>query len=171
MLPSFPVRNTEVLAPFYGEELPPLQALRLRSINLNWRGPTVTLRMDLPSPPLPLPAEWRNAGVDTLQCQFQFLAVDDLTLDDWKPPVTARFTVESRPGTEHRILVRASAATDGGAFLEFTSSDQVIAGHLSAFRLGPDGSDSGPHLFRGRLDGMRHQTVPAPCEKTFYERL
>ncbi|MEU0075610.1 Imm50 family immunity protein [Streptomyces sp. NPDC006332] len=169
MTAGFPVRNMEILAPFYGAELPSLRSVPLRSINLNWCGPTVSLRMDLPTPPMPLPAEWTEAGVDTVQCQFQFLAVADLVLDGWEPPVTACLAVDPLPDGRHRILVTAS--TDSGTFLKFTCSDEVLAGHLSGFRPLSDGSDGGPHVFRSRIDGMRHTTVPDPCEKTFYERL
>ncbi|OIK06864.1 Imm50 family immunity protein [Streptomyces monashensis] len=162
------VRNKEILAPLYGPELPPLDSVRLRSVHLDWRGPTVTLRLDLPTPPPPLPDDWTASGADTAQCQLRFLAVADLVLSAWEPPVTARVAVAPLSGDEHRIRVKAS--TDCGTFLAFTCHADVLAAHLSGFRPEPDGSDDGPHVFRGRVDAMRHATLPDPCEKTFYER-
>ncbi|MEU6395029.1 Imm50 family immunity protein [Streptomyces sp. NPDC046939] len=166
---SIPLRNGEVLASLYGAGLPPLESVRLRSVHLNWRGPGVTLRLDLPAPSLPLPEDWSAAGVDTVQGQLQFLAVADLELDAWEPPVTMRLTTTSLDDGQHRI--RVTATTDGDSFLRFTSSADVLVGHVSGFRLGPGGSDDGPHVFRSRIDSMRHTTVPDSCEKTFYERL
>lgn len=168
MTASFSVRNMEVVAPLYGSELPALSSVRLRSVNLNWRGPEVALRLDLPAPPLPMPDDWRASGADTVQCQLRFLAVADLVLSSWEPPVTARISTVPLPGDEHRI--RVAASTTGGTFLEFTASTDVLARHVSGFRLGPDGSDDGPHFFLSKVDARRHSTVPDPYEKTFYER-
>ncbi|MFK4111649.1 Imm50 family immunity protein [Streptomyces sp. NPDC002176] len=78
-------RYNEVLAPLYGPAPLDLRSVRLRSVHLDWHGPTVTLRLDLPAPPLPLPEEWAAADVDTVQGQLQFLAVEDLELDAWEP--------------------------------------------------------------------------------------
>lgn len=164
------VRNSEVLAPLYGTAPLPLASLRLRSVHLDWRGPTVTLRLDLPAPPLPLSEEWAAVGVDTVQGQLRFLAVEDLELDAWDPPVLASFALTELGGGEHRMRVEVSDG-EGSAFLRFTSHCDVLAGHLSGFRAGPGGADSGPHLFRGAVDAKRHSTVPDPSEKTFYERL
>lgn len=94
--------------------------------------------------------------------------MSDLLLTAWEPPVTARLAVAPVPGGEHRIHV--SASTERGIFLEFTGSADVLAGPPSGFRLGPDGSDDGPHLFHGKVDARRHSTVPDPWEKTFSER-
>ncbi|TWV42693.1 hypothetical protein FRZ03_19260 [Streptomyces misionensis] len=162
------VRNAELIAPLYGAELPPLDSVRLRSVHLDWRGPQVTLRLDLPAAAASLPDDWTASGVDTVQCHLRFLAVADLELSAWEPPVTARISTAPLPGGEHRIRVTASA--DGGAFLDFTASADVLAGHLSGFRLGPDGSDDGPHHFLGKVDARRYSTVPDPWEKTFYAR-
>lgn len=166
---SIPLRNGEVLTSFYDAGLPPLEFVRLRSVHLNWRGPSVTLRLDLPAPSLPLPDDWVAAGVNTVQGQLQFLAVADVELDAWEPPVAMRLGATSLEGGQHRI--RVTAAAEGNSFLRFTSSTDVLVGHVSGFRLGPAGSDDGLHVFRSRLDSMRHTTIPDFCEKTFYERL
>ncbi|GLX54658.1 hypothetical protein Shyhy01_76070 [Streptomyces hygroscopicus subsp. hygroscopicus] len=168
MTASFSVRNVGTVAPLYGPQLPALNSVRLRSVNLNWRGPELALRLDLPAPPLHLPDDWTAAGANTVQVHLRFLAVADLVLSAWEPPVTARISMAPLPGDEHRVRVTASAA--GGTFLEFTASADVLAGHVSGFRLGPDGSDDGPHLFLSKVDAKRNSTIPDPCEKTFYGR-
>ncbi|WP_329271537.1 Imm50 family immunity protein [Streptomyces sp. NBC_01451] len=68
--------NPEALDSLYGH-VPDLVDVRIRSINLNWRGPTVTLRIDLPYFPASAPQEWIDAVMDTVQCQLKFLAVEN----------------------------------------------------------------------------------------------
>ena len=158
--------NTEKILPLYGE-VPEVRETRLRSINLNWRGPTVTLRIDLPGFPRNAPQEWTDSGLDTVQCQLQFLAVQNLSLPRWEPPTTTIIEVDNL--AEHRrIRVRAQG---GGVELSFDCSDSVLVGHLSAYRIRADGSDSGPHLYVSKIDARRHSSLPRTDEKTFYERL
>ncbi|MFI1322731.1 hypothetical protein EF913_04230 [Streptomyces sp. WAC04189] len=158
--------NPEKISALFGE-IPEVTETRLRSINLNWRGPTVTLRVDLPGFPQRAPQEWIDAGMDTVQCHFQFLAVHNLSLRRWDPPTDARFETE-------RLTVRQGmhvSAVGTGVDLSFDSSDSVLVGHLSSFRSHPDGSDDGPHMFVSRVDSRRHTSLPQTDEKTFYERL
>ncbi|WP_106958988.1 MULTISPECIES: Imm50 family immunity protein [Streptomyces] len=74
------VRKSDVLDALYSD-VPPLESLRLRSFHLDWRGPALTLRIDLPAYPGPdrVPPEWSERGHDTLQLHVQFTAVEDLT--------------------------------------------------------------------------------------------
>ncbi|MFG3094856.1 Imm50 family immunity protein [Streptomyces sp. NPDC048202] len=163
-------RNSEVLAPLYGPAPLDLSSVRLRSVHLDWHGPTVTLRLDLPAPPLPLPEEWAAADVDTVQGQLQFLAVADLELDAWEPGPLVSFELAVLSESRHRMSV---AVSHGGnpAFLRFTASTDVFVGHISGFRTGPESADNWPHQFLSRLDARLHTTVPDPSEKTFYESL
>ncbi|MEU6813697.1 Imm50 family immunity protein [Streptomyces sp. NPDC046860] len=163
-------RNSEALAPLYGPDPLDLSSVRLRSVHLDWHGPTVTLRLDLPAPPLPLPEEWAAAGVDTVQGQLQFLAVEDLELDTWEPGPLMSVELAVLGESRHRMRVAVSHGGKPG-FLRFTCGTDVLAGHISGFRVGPEGEDSGPHHFRGRLGTRLHTTVPDPSEKTFYEHL
>ncbi|MGW9447928.1 Imm50 family immunity protein [Streptomyces sp. NPDC055632] len=159
--------NPEDLIRLYGE-VPPLDTFRLRGLNLSWMGPTVTLRVDLSTFPATAPPEWEGADVDTVQCHFQFVAVEDFALEDWDPPVPcASFTTEPL-GRDRRMRVRVRGA---GVDLGFTSHESVKTGHVSAFRIAPDGTDGGPHLFLRKLDRKRFTTVPGPEEKTFHERI
>ncbi|MFE5731798.1 Imm50 family immunity protein [Streptomyces sp. NPDC056528] len=159
--------NPADLVRLYGEA-PPLDTFRLRAVNLSWRGPAVTLRVDLPSFPAAVPPEWEGEDVDTVQCHFRFMAVEDLSLREWEPPVpSASFTAESLGGNR-RMRVRVRGA---GVDLGFTSHESVHVGHVSAFGIAPGGTDGGRHLFLRHLDRRLHVTVPGPEEKTFHERI
>ncbi|MGW1713049.1 Imm50 family immunity protein [Streptomyces sp. NPDC002156] len=158
--------NPEALNSLYGH-VPDLDDVRIRSINLNWRGPTVTLRVDLPSFPASPPQEWTDAGMDTVQCQLQFLAAENISLTDWSPPSVGR--IEMSPwGRESRMRVTADGREEMA--LRFDCSESVRVGHVSAFHIQADGSDNGPHLFVSRIDARRHTFLPPTDEKTFYER-
>ncbi|MEU6549751.1 Imm50 family immunity protein [Streptomyces sp. NPDC046915] len=159
--------NPEALLALYGE-LPaqPSGGVRIRSLNLNWRGPTVTLRVDLPAFPQPPPPAWVEEGVDTVQCQLEFLAVERISLGEWDPPAVSDIDFASF-GSERRMRV----ALDGdGVSLGFECSEFVTLGHVSAFRGGDDGSDGGRHLFVSKVDARRYRSLPGTEEKTFYGR-
>ncbi|MFE0449798.1 Imm50 family immunity protein [Streptomyces sp. NPDC058914] len=159
--------NPDALRSIYGTTPALGGAVRVRSINLNWRGPTVTLRIDLPRFPEAAPQSWLDAGLDTVQCHLQFLAVEKLSIRKWEPPATAR--IEATPqGDQRRIRIRAESDTID---LAFECSDSVVSGHVSAFELHTDGSDGGPRSFFGRVDALRYNSLPETCEKTYYERL
>jgi hypothetical protein len=159
--------NSEHLATLFGV-FPPLDEFRLRAMNVDWRGPTVTLRVDLSSFPTSPPPEWVDAGVDTVQCHLQFLAVADLSLTEWNPPVRSA-SFDAQPlGEERRIRVRV---TGPGVDLGFTSNESVLVGHVSAFKVAADGTDGGRHLFSRKIDSLRHESIPETDEKTFHGRL
>ncbi|MFJ4423899.1 Imm50 family immunity protein [Streptomyces galilaeus] len=162
------IANGEVLRSVYGGTIPAFSGVvRVRSVNLNWRGPTVTLRVDLPDFPAPASREWLDAGLDTVQCHLQFLAVENLSVRVWKPPAGAAIAVT--PMGEGR-RVRVEVVGDGVA-LSFDSSDSVLVGHMSAFRMNSDGSDGGPRMFVNRMDSRRYDSLPEPCEAVHFERL
>lgn len=157
--------NPEPLRSLYGH-VPDLIGIRIRSINLNWRGPTLTLRADLPFYPGNTPQEWIDAGLDTVQCQFQFVAVEGISLTDWAPPAVGN--VEMVPwGRARRMRVTVQGR---GLSLDFTCSDSVRVGHVSAFRIKENGTDEGVHRFMSKIDARRHGSLPGTEEKTFYER-
>ncbi|MEU6277371.1 Imm50 family immunity protein [Streptomyces populi] len=157
--------DPEVLRSLYGR-VPRLSEIRVRSINLNWRGPTLTLRVDLPSYPESAPQEWTDAGLDTVQCQLQFLAAEGISLAAWDPPAPG--VLEAAPyGTERRMRV---AFRGDGLSLEFDCSESVRVGHVSAFKISENGLDDGRHLFVSKLDARRHGSLPGTQDRTFYER-
>ncbi|MER7954332.1 Imm50 family immunity protein [Streptomyces sp. NPDC096030] len=167
MTDSLTVVNAESLATLYGE-VPPLSEFRLRSINVDWRGPTITLRVDLSSFPSAPPPEWVGTDIDTVQCHLQFLAVSDLSLTEWKPPVHSASLDAQSLGEERRMRVRVTGV---GVELRFTCNESVLAGHVSAFKIAADGTDGSRHLFSRRIDSLRHESIPETDEKTFHGRL
>ncbi|MFE3162746.1 Imm50 family immunity protein [Streptomyces sp. NPDC059224] len=157
--------NPEVFQSLYGST-PIISEVRIRSVNLNWRGPTVTLRGDLLSFPESAPQDWIDAGVDTVQCQFQFLAVENVSLTEWVPPAVGTVTLEPW-GEERRMRV---AVTGAGIALRFDCNESVRVGHVSAFKIQHGDSDDGRHLFVSKIDARRHVSLPPTDERTFYER-
>ncbi|MET7454692.1 Imm50 family immunity protein [Streptomyces sp. NPDC005574] len=157
--------NPEALRSLYEHPLDWSQ-VRIRSINLNWRGPTVALRVDLPAFPVSPPVEWIEAGVDTVQCQLQFLAVEGISLTEWTTPAVGSLDVAPW-GTERRMRVTFRGR---GAAVQFDCNESVRIGHVSAFESHPDGSDDVPHLFVSKVDARRFSALPATHEKTFYAR-
>lgn len=155
------VVNAEVFAPYY-DELPPLRAVRLRSVHLDGWASAVTFRLDLPV----FPDRWEAGPGDTMQCQLQFSHAADFVMDGWRPPVTA--DLEWAELAEHRIAVRVAA---DGAEVAFTANASVVAGRLGVFTRGADGGDGGPRHFTRLIERRLHPTLPPTHDNTFYERI
>ncbi|MER5884153.1 Imm50 family immunity protein [Streptomyces sp. NPDC001941] len=159
--------NPGELASFYGN-VPPLDVFRLRSFHLDWHGPMVTLRVDLSTFPSTLPSQWEGVDVDTVQCHLQFIAVSDFVLRDWAPSVAPVRMAIAALGEQGRVTV--SVAGDG-VDLGFRSASSVRLGHVSAFKMGVDGTDEGPRIFTKRMDSLRYRSLPATDEKNFHGRI
>ncbi|ANP57122.1 hypothetical protein J2Z21_003184 [Streptomyces griseochromogenes] len=157
--------NADVLRALYGH-VPGLERVRVRSVHLDWRGPTVTLRVDLPCFPASPPREWADAGMDSAQCQLEFPAVEPLAFARWEPPAVG--DLRAVPfGGERRMRVSVGGT---GIDLRFECAASVVVRHVSAFRRGPAGEDDGPHLFLGRVDSLLFGSLPATHQKVFYGR-
>ncbi|MDQ8706300.1 Imm50 family immunity protein [Streptomyces sp. LHD-70] len=156
------VANGEGLRAYY-DEVPALDAVRLRSVNVQWRGPTVVLRLDLPRFPDRVPQEWRAGSADTLQLHLTFLAVADLTLRSWDPPTVADIAVRAEGHRRLRVAV-----TGAGVDLEFSCSDALLVRHLSVFRATADGEDRGRHAFLQPIDRRLYSELPPTWERRFY---
>ncbi|WP_371618279.1 hypothetical protein [Streptomyces sp. NBC_00454] len=155
------VVNAEVFSPFY-DELPPLTAVRIRSVHLDGWASAVTLRIDMPR----FPDRWERGPGDTMQCQLQFSHARDFVMDGWRPPVTADVELAALP--EYRIAVRVAA---DGAEVAFTANASVVAGRLGVFTRGPDGGDGGPRDFARPIERRRYPELPPTHDNTFYERV
>ncbi|MFI9119353.1 Imm50 family immunity protein [Streptomyces bikiniensis] len=167
MIDDLDLVNADDLINLYGSTSP-LEEIRLRSINLNWRGPAITLRVDVSSFPAEPPRDWESAELDTVQCHLKFLAVEDFSLSRWDPPAPPTSLVVKPLRKDRRVQVQL---TGTGVDIRFTSHESVHIGHVSAFKIAPDGTDGGPHLFLRNLDRRRYKTIPGTEEKTFYERI
>jgi len=162
------IANPEVLGSLYGDIRPLAGELRLRSVNLSWVGPAVTLRVDLACFPDFAPEEWRERGLDSVQCQLRFLDVDQLIMEGWNPPVVARVEVVSRL---ERRRIRVEVRSGGqGAVLSFECSDSVLVGRLGAFRIQGDGVDGGLRVHLKPLENRLYGTLPGTSEKGYYGR-
>lgn len=167
MTDNFTLVNSEQISRIYGR-IPRLDRLRLRAVNLDWRGPKITLRADLMEFPQDIPPDWKSAGVDTVQCHLQFLAVQEVVLTGWVPSGHPISLDTEATGHDRRMRVQVAGLTGD---LRFSSNETVLVGHVSAFRIGEERSDRGRHIFSGKIDSLRHSTVPAPEVKVFHERL
>lgn len=145
------------------DDVPELSGVRIRSINVNWRGPQINLRIDLPGFPEHTPEEWRTEGMDTFQCRIAFPDAEDIELSDWHPPATADIALE--PEALRRLRVTVSGP---GVDLQFSCSDSLLVDHMSAFKITQDGLDSGRHLFMRRLDARLYTELPATDDQRFY---
>ncbi|MFI6658956.1 Imm50 family immunity protein [Streptomyces sp. NPDC050523] len=161
--------NGDLFRSLYGS-VPELTGVAIRSVNLNPSGPTVTLRVDLPSFPEGFPEgasrEWLDAGIDTVQCQLAFLDVREISLTRWDPPTTGDVRMEPY-GDERRTRV---AVEGSGVELEFECHEFATLSHVSAFKARPDGTDSGPHRYVNKVDARLYQSLPTTEEYTFYGR-
>ncbi|MFJ6846117.1 Imm50 family immunity protein [Streptomyces griseoluteus] len=161
------ILNLDSLQGLYGRVPRIANEVRVRSLNMDWIGPTLTLRIDLPEFPDNAPEEWVRAQLDTVQCHLQFLAVEDLSVHAWEPPAAGCIGIVTLPA-ERRLRVSFRGAGLEGSF---ECSDSVLIGHPSAFRIQEDGSDEGPRMFLNRIDARRYDTLPAPWEKSYFERV
>ncbi|MFJ8155629.1 Imm50 family immunity protein [Streptomyces sp. NPDC094468] len=160
--------NPQLLLPLYGEELPEVLAgVRIRSVNLDWRGPTARLRIDLPGLPRTSPVDWGD--LDTVQCQLEFLAVERVAMAEWEPPAfgDVRMMRLGGDGGGRRMRVEVAGR---GVDLRFESHESATVRHVSAFRRGAGGEDDGPQRFVSGLDSRLHTFLPPTDEETFYER-
>ncbi|MFI6766626.1 Imm50 family immunity protein [Streptomyces sp. NPDC050355] len=158
------ISSTDKLREHYSK-IPPLAQVTLRSIHLSQYGPTIILRLDLPTfPDRPLP-EWTDQGCDRLQCHVRFLAVEDFSMRRWEPPVMA--DVQMEPLEKRRIKVDVLSSQTN---LSFTSNDSLTVGRISAFRAPDGGPDRGKHHYVGRMDRLKYDSVPDPEVEVYYER-
>ncbi|MEV6792757.1 Imm50 family immunity protein [Streptomyces sp. NPDC051320] len=157
------VRNPEVLSSLFVGSVPPLDELRLRSINVSYIGPSVTLRVDLPQPLSTHPPEWAEEEFDTLQCHLAFQAVEEIVLDQWTPPEFCK--IEIAPRADYRMHVEV---TGGRLRLSFDGSQDILVNHVSAFKMNGDGSDSGRHQYARKIDKRMYDSTPAVHETSFY---
>ncbi|MEV0206292.1 Imm50 family immunity protein [Streptomyces sp. NPDC050788] len=157
--------NPEALLSLYGS-IPDLCGVAIRSVNLSPIGPTVTLRVDLPSFPAGAPREWLDAGMDAVQCQLAFLDVTEVSLARWVPPTSGDVVMEPY-GDEKRMRVSVEGR---GVALKFEAHDLATLSHVSAFKAQADGTDSGPHCFVSKVDARLYESLPGTEVCTFYGR-
>ncbi|MFI1220987.1 MULTISPECIES: Imm50 family immunity protein [unclassified Streptomyces] len=156
--------NSHTLHSLYSA-IPSLDSVRLRSFYLDWRGPTLTIRIDLPRYPEHAPPEWSALGHNTMQVHVQFAAVDDLTVRGWIPPNSVDIDISRL--NDWTIQTNISGA---GLEFHFSCSDSLTIGHISSFRAAESGSDEVPHSFLRPIDARRFSSIPDTHVSNFYDR-
>ncbi|MFD7985905.1 hypothetical protein ACFV4M_21390 [Kitasatospora indigofera] len=158
------LRNPEKLLELY--RTPPRgDVLRIHSLHLNRRGPTLTLRASLPQQAGRLREDRTEPGCDTVEFHLQFLDVADVRVTGGRLPADAAVAITEL--RESRIAVRI----DGGPTdIAFTGNRAVSVGRLSTRAATPDGS-SPVHHYTGRVDALRYSAPPATWEENYYARV
>ncbi|WUA84837.1 Imm50 family immunity protein [Streptomyces sp. NBC_00207] len=120
------VVNAHAIEPYY-HEVPDLTGVRLRSVNLDGWDSAVVLRLDLPR----FPDRWDDPSGDTMQCQIQFLMVQEFLMEGWQASVKADVSLHEL--SEHRLSVRVTAP---GVSVSFTSNAFAQGGENHRFQPG-----------------------------------
>ncbi|SED95610.1 Immunity protein 50 [Streptomyces sp. 2112.3] len=161
---------SERLTALYSE-LPPLEQLVLRSVQLSPYGAAVKLRVELPRFPDLAPAAWTEAGCDRFEAQIEFMGVgEDLRMRG--VPHHTVVDIELTPfveGRERRIRVAVSGS---GLSLDFTAHAALMAGHLNAYRSHGVDPHEARRWFENKLDQRLHpdQVLPPTTAKAFYDQ-
>ncbi|MER7672452.1 Imm50 family immunity protein [Kitasatospora sp. NPDC096128] len=152
-------------------DLPPLEHLVLRSVQLSPYGAGVRLRVEFPRFPDLAPAGWVEAGCDRFEAQIEFMGVgEDLRMRG--VPDGTVVDVRLAPFVEGREWRIAVAVSGSGFSLEFTAHAALKAGHLNAYRSsGAADPYTARRWFESRLDQRLNpdQVLPPTTAKAFYE--
>lgn len=154
------IRNTNALTDIYPDGFPS-DPVAIRSINLNRRGPTAVIRLDMTKPPTSPDPDWIKAECDRVQCHVAFLDVREFRLESWIGSGEAEAAVT--PMETRRLKVHLEGPT---VRCGFTCSDAVTVRHVSAYR-SPEGQER--QFFASPLDRKRFtDKLPWIDERTFY---
>ncbi|MEU8514609.1 Imm50 family immunity protein [Kitasatospora sp. NPDC048722] len=149
-------------------ELPPLEGLVLRSVQLNPRGAGVTLRVEFPCFPDLAPLAWTDAGCDRFEAQIEFTAVEEDLRMRGLPGRTVVDVELSRylRDRERRIAVGVRGP---GFSLDFTAHAALKAGHLNAYCSAEAEPYAAKRWFVSPVDRRLYGSVlPPTTAKVFY---
>ncbi|MBN3931770.1 hypothetical protein IQ279_19410 [Streptomyces verrucosisporus] len=154
------IRNANALTDVHPGDFPPGPVI-VRSINLNRRGPTAVIRLDVAKPPTSPNPDWARVECDRVQCHVAFLDVREFRLEHWLGSGEAEAAVA--PMEPRRLEIRLEGPT---MRCSFTASDSVTVRHVSAYR-SSEGQDR--QFFASPLDRRRFtDKLPWIDERTFY---
>jgi immunity protein 50 of polymorphic toxin system len=155
------------LLDLYGT-LPGRSEVRLHSLHLRPAGPTVLMRVDLPTFPEKVPAAWDLASCDTVQVTLEFLAADDVCVS--LPRLPREVEISGQSLGEQMTLFKV---TGQDLDVRFRAIGRLRPGHVSAYRglTSGDSDEDRRHYFLGAVDSMRYQTVPDPWDEAFHGKL
>lgn len=150
-------------------ELPPLEGLVLRSVQLDPRGAGVTLRVEFPRFPDLAPQAWTDAGCDRFEAQVEFMAVEEDLRMRGVPDGTV-VDIGLSPFLrewERRIAVGVSGP---GFSLDFTAHAALKVGHLNAYCSRDAEPYAAERWFVSPLDRRLYgSALPPTTAKMFYE--
>ncbi|WP_390898972.1 Imm50 family immunity protein [Streptomyces cynarae] len=151
----------------YGK-FPERSEVQLQSLHLRPAGPTILMRVDLPTFPEKVPAAWVQAGCDTVQATLEFLAVEEVSASLPRLPREVEISGRSLGGQ-----MAAFKVTGQDIDVRFHAVGRLRAGHVSAYRrtVSDDAEKSRRHFFLGVVDSMRYQAIPDPWEEAFHGKL
>lgn len=158
------IENPQELISLYGR-VPNLDNVKIRSIHLSRLGPMVKFRIDLPTYPESVPAEWDEFQCDTIQCQIEFINVNNFSLRSSALPTVADINFSIDDGMA-KVGVEGSGLSATFDCLPFT-----LIGHIGAFRASDEGSDSGRHFYTRKIDSRLFESVPSLHQRTFYDSI
>ncbi len=74
------VTNPQGIREIFGAETPPLMGVGLQGVEIDREGPTLRLRMDLPTYPSSPPVKWRRNGYNVVQIELLLGGISDISL-------------------------------------------------------------------------------------------
>ncbi|MFE6739200.1 Imm50 family immunity protein [Streptomyces tubercidicus] len=158
------IENPQELINLYGG-VPNLDTVKIRSVHLSRLGPMVKLRVDLPTYPETVSAEWDEFHCDTVQCQVEFINVSNFRLSNLTLPVTADITFSTGDSM-------ASVEIEGpGSLVAFDCLPFTLVGHIGAFKASSEGSDSGRHFYVRKIDAKLFNSIPSLHQGAFYDNI
>nr|WP_236646987.1 Imm50 family immunity protein [Micromonospora acroterricola] len=103
--------NPQGIREIFGEDIPPLVGVSLHEVTVGRDGPTLRLRLDLPTYPASPPVKWKRGGFNAVQVELLFGGLTDLSLR----------------GISTNMLVDVHIETDGGLTLQVKSETVNMA--------------------------------------------
>ena len=148
--------------------LPERSEVRLQSLHLRPLGPTILMRVDLPTFPEKVPAAWDLVACDTVQVTLEFLAADEVLVSLPRLPREVEISGQSLGG-----WLAAFKVTGQDLDVRFRAIGRLRAGHVSAYRrlASGDAEEGRSHCFLGAVDNVHYQAVPDPWDEAFHGKL
>ncbi|MET8198029.1 Imm50 family immunity protein [Micromonospora taraxaci] len=72
--------NPQGIMEIFGDDTPPLVGVSLHEVIVGRDGPTLRLRLDLPTYPASPPVKWKRGGFNTVQVELLFGGLTELSL-------------------------------------------------------------------------------------------
>ncbi|GAB2722949.1 Imm50 family immunity protein [Kitasatospora kifunensis] len=158
------LRNPEKISALYGD-VRGIDRLTLRSVNLDRRGPTVTLRLSTNRLPDHPPVDWVEFGCDTVEFHLQFLDVADLSMTGHGLPEDTSLQVIEQENSRVKVEAHGDSTR-----LAFSCHRSVTIGRLSAWNSrAADGEPT--HRYLSPLDRRLHAAPPETWKKNYYGRI